>query len=76
MILEGVDYFVRLIDFPTCTSGGMVMPNDDGTFSIYLNARCSHAQNKKSMRHELRHIECDHFYRDIPVEQAEQEADD
>ncbi len=76
MLIEGSDYFVRFIDFPTCACGGVVTPNDDGTFSIYINSKCSHAQNKKSMRHELRHIEHDDFYRNAPIEQIEREANE
>ena len=50
------DVFVRLVDFPTCACGGFVTPNDDGTYSVYLNARLSNEQNKESYLHELKHI--------------------
>ena len=76
MLIEGVDYFVRVVDFPVCSCGGLVTPNEDGTFSVYINSRLSHEQNKKSMRHELRHMEHDDFYRTAPIEQIEREADD
>lgn len=71
MAIEGTDYFVRLVDFPTCASGGIVMLNDDGTYSVYLNARCSRAQNSDSMDHELRHILRGDLYRAVPVTEKE-----
>jgi len=72
--IDGADFFVRLIDFPTCTCGGMVIPNDDGTFSVYLNARTSHDQQLHSYNHEKNHIEHDDFYRAASIGQMEEEA--
>lgn len=56
-LIEEADYFVRLIDFPVGAGcNGMVMANDDGTYSIYLNARASDEQKKKAYLHETAHI--------------------
>ena len=33
MILENADYFVKLVDFPVCSCGGVVLLNDDGTYT-------------------------------------------
>ena len=74
MAIDGADFFVRLIVFPTCTCGGMVMPNDDGTFSVYINARTSADQQRRAYRHEVSHIEHDDFYRAAPISQIEEEA--
>lgn len=74
MLIEGADYFVRVVDFPVCTCGGAVTPNEDGTFTVLLNARLSHSQQMRSIKHERSHIEHDDFYRPVPVEQAEKEA--
>lgn len=75
MTIENVDYFVRVVDLPVGV-GGIVTPNDDGTFSIYINARDARAKQVKSCNHEVRHIEHDDFYRDVPLEQMEREADE
>ena len=72
-MIEGLDYIVRLIDLP-CGVGGFVKSNGDGTFSIYLNARLSHAQNIESFEHEKKHIEHNDFYRGADVPTMEQEA--
>lgn len=66
--------FVRLVDFPTCACGGMVLLNDDGTHTILLNSRLSHEQNLKSYLHEKNHIEHNDFYRGADVEDMEVEA--
>lgn len=73
MILEGCDYFVRVVDLPIGV-GGMVSPNPDGTYSVYLNARNSRLKQLRSCDHEVDHIAHDDFYRDVPIEQIEKEA--
>lgn len=73
-MIENVDYFVKLVDFPVCTCGGIIMLNDDGTYTILINSRLSHAQNLDSLRHELNHIKNGDFYRDDPIGQIEKEA--
>lgn len=70
MTIEGADVFVRVVDLPLGI-GGMVTPNDDGTFSVYLNARNSRAKQEKSYRHELGHIERDDLYNGRPIEEQE-----
>lgn len=57
MMLEGADYFVRIVDFPVgCRCNGAVLLNDDGTYSVYINARASEAQKRKAMHHEFNHM--------------------
>lgn len=75
VILEGCDYFVRVVDLPVGV-GGMVTPNDDGTYSVYINARNSRLKQLRSCDHEVGHIEHDDFYRDVPIEQMEKEANE
>ena len=64
-----------MVDFPDCRAGGMVTPNDDGTFSVYLNARLSRGQQLTSAAHECRHIAHDDFYRDEDIAEMERQAD-
>lgn len=45
MMLENADYFVHLVDFPVCSSGGIVLLNDDGTYTVLLNSRLSREKN-------------------------------
>ena len=71
MALDGSDFFVRLIDFPTCTAGGMVLPNDDGTYSVYLNARTSFDQQRRAYRHEVDHIDSNDLYNGKSIKEVE-----
>lgn len=70
MLIEGTDYFVRYKVMPRGIYA-YVRPNDDGTFSIYLDPRRSHDQQLADYRHELRHIANDDFYNGLPIDQIE-----
>lgn len=71
-MIENADYFVRLIDFPAdCGCNGALMLNDDGTYSVYINARASEAQKRKAMWHEYNHMANDDMYGDKSVEDIE-----
>ena len=71
MLIDGVDYFVYIVPFPVWNTGGMVMPNDDGTFSIYINSRLSADRQREALIHELKHIADGDFYNERPIEQIE-----
>lgn len=69
------EYFVRYAPFPPSIEG-VTLPNDDGSFDIYINAALSPARQADRLQHELRHIQADHFYRDTaPVAACEAEAE-
>lgn len=64
-------YFVRIVPFPVDSIGGMVTPNDDGTFTIYLNANLNRERQMKAFRHELAHIANGDFWNDRSIEEVE-----
>lgn len=67
-------YYVRTIPLPSSVEGVSV-PNSDGSFDIYLNARLPEALQKECLAHEVRHIIEDHFYQEAKcVACLEQEA--
>ena len=68
--IEGVDYFVRLIDLPP-QIGGMVTPNPDGTYSLYLNSKKSSEHKFEDYFHEVDHIENDDFYKVADIRSIE-----
>lgn len=70
MIIENADFFVRVINLPVGV-GGVVTPNDDGTFSIYVNARNTRERQKKSCDHEVGHIRNDDFWNGKTIEEVE-----
>lgn len=65
--------FVRMIALPL-TVPAVTIPNDDGTFDIYINASLPDETRIKALNHELEHIRRDHFYNDDPVWLNEEEA--
>lgn len=73
--IPGADYFVYWVPFPpdNGTDGGLVTPNDDGTFSILLDERllCQDAKARKTYRHEEKHILDDDFYNGKPIRDIE-----
>lgn len=60
--IEGSDYCVRIVDFPDATVGGTVVEDYDGFCSIYINARRSCEEQRKSLRHEIAHIVNNDFH--------------
>ena len=68
------DYYVRQIPLPVRVEG-VTLPNDDGSFDIYINARLSPARQQETLEHELRHIRHEHFYLDMPIDRMERQAD-
>lgn len=68
-----IDYFIRSIFFPESVRA-VTLPNDDGTFDIYVNAGLPEELQHQAIDHELAHIRKDHFYNDDPVWCNEQEA--
>ena len=68
------DCVVRVLELPASVRG-VTVPNDDGTFSIYINALYGDETQRKILRHELEHIARDHFYKSEPIARQEAEAE-
>lgn len=61
MYLENADFFVRMVVMPPAIHGSVV-PNDDGTFSVFVNANDSAERQREAVDHEVKkHIEGDDF---------------
>ena len=60
------DYFVRYMKLPP-KIWAFITPNDDGTYSIYLDPRRSREQQIEDYIHELKHILDDDFYNGLPI---------
>lgn len=72
MILSD-DVFVRFIPLPIRVKG-LVEPNEDGTFSVYINSNLSYFTQQEAYEHELRHIALDHLYVEKDIMDIEAEA--
>ena len=70
MLIEGTDYFIRYrIMLPGIHA--FVMPNNDGTFSVYLDPRRDFYHRQKDLQHELDHILNNDFYSELPIQEIE-----
>ena len=50
-----IDYFVRFIPLPWHVRA-FVTPNDDDTYSIYINSLLPEEIQRAALEHELRHL--------------------
>ena len=64
--LEGADYFVRIVKLPKGIKA-MIVPNDDGTFSMYLDSRRTREQWIDDWTHEIWHLIRNDFYNGNPI---------
>lgn len=62
-----------VIDFPAPEPKEIVTENDDGSYSVFINAKQSQEQQKQSWIHALRHISDDDFCKS-DVQSIEEEA--
>lgn len=67
------DVIVRVIDLPD-TIPGVTVLDENGDYNIYLNARTSKDGYEEAVRHELHHIDKEHFYSPKTVKECEEEA--
>lgn len=75
MYYEGIDYWVRRVEFPNTASESVVVSHGDGTFTIYINTLFCEERQAERLEHELRHLDEEHFYRDdLSIRQIEHQA--
>lgn len=72
--LEGIDYFVKIIEFPNMASAGVAASNGDGTFTIFINSLFCEEKQFEALEHELKHLKENHFYREDDIKCIEDEA--
>lgn len=67
-------YFVRYTSLPSSVRG-VTLPNDDGSFDIYINSVLGEEIQERTLRHEVKHIKLNHFYGEQDVLTDEKEAE-
>lgn len=55
------DVNVVVIDFKTCKGKEMVVPNEDGSYTILINSRLTYDSQLKAYEHAMRHINNNDF---------------
>ena len=61
MILTTADVNVIVMDFPNKKGHEMVVPNEDGSYTIFINAGLNRESQLKAYEHAMKHIENDDF---------------
>lgn len=61
---------VQILDFGNSIPATVTI-NDDGSFSIFLNARLSYERRLEAYLHEIRHIQNQDFCNEISVNEME-----
>ena len=69
-LIEGIDYFIYYMNLPPKIDAA-VMPNEDATFSIFLDPRRDYCHRLKDLEHELNHIRNGDFYNGLPIQSVE-----
>lgn len=64
------EIIIRLFDDDTSVKGATV-PDSDGNYNVYINARLSEAQQLKTLKHEVRHIRRGDFHNRLTIWEAE-----
>lgn len=64
------DIPTRLVDLPYSIPG-IASVDENGEPMVYLNARLTEAQHRRTFEHELRHIQRDDFFNGLSIYQAE-----
>ena len=61
---NNVDYQVRLISFPDYKTKEAVTENEDGSYTIFIEASLSSIEQKEAFIHAMRHILGEDFRKD------------
>lgn len=69
------DVYVELVDFGDTPGSEVVTENDDGSYTILLNARYSYERQVEACRHACRHIEGNDFEK-TEVQEIEKDCHD
>lgn len=64
---------VQILDLKTTCGTELVTPNEDGSYTVLINARMSYEMQRKALLHALKHILNDDFEKEN-VQQIEAAA--
>ena len=73
MLIEGMDYTVRLAPWLDGDVPALVSPDEDGHYNIYINEKLAPQARIESFLHELEHAERDDFHSSATIREVEGE---
>jgi len=65
-----MDRIIRIINLPESIRG-FVIPDQDGVYNIYINAKMNFEMQRITYQHEINHIKNNDPYSDLPVVELE-----
>lgn len=68
-----MDIIIVYEDLP-CKVKGFSTDNGDGTFTIVLNSHLNYEQQQNTLKHELKHIHQNDFWKEVSADQVESEV--
>lgn len=68
------DYHVQLIQFPNKKTKEAVTPNEDGTYTIFIESSLSKDEQRHACYHAIAHIVNGDFQKDISINEIEHKA--
>lgn len=69
-----IDYQVQLIQFPDTKTKESVVLNEDGSYTIFIEASLSHETQQKAFKHAMEHILGEDFTKDNFADMIEFDA--
>lgn len=69
------DIFIRLLAELPHETLGVTVRDENGDYNVYLNPLYDRETLRKTVAHEMKHIENGDFWRDGPIDQMELAAD-
>lgn len=67
------EFHIRYVEMPPSVEA-VTLPNDDGSYDIYINSRMEEDKKKRKLKHELFHIKGNDFYDDVTCVGKQEEA--
>ncbi len=65
---------IRYVSLP-CSAKGYVREDANGDYNVYINSNLSYETQRKTIRHELRHIKNRDFTNALTISEAEGAAE-
>jgi len=70
MLIEGMDYVVRMMSLPGDIHAAVTFDND-GRANIYVNTDMSPEAQRRALDHEMTHVARDDLYSHMTIRDAE-----
>ena len=58
---DSEDIFVELVDLKDSPAEEVVVQNEDGSYTVFINARIAYERQQEALEHAMRHIDNDDF---------------